>query len=54
MSLNRVIALAGEFQSTPPAEARGDFTTGCGCISAWTRLFQSTPPAEARGDAPCL
>ena len=45
MRLCRVQTLV-QFQSTPPAEARGDqrvrsFDAG---------KFQSTPPAEARGD----
>ena len=36
------------FQSTPPAEARGDPASD---LSASTSAkFQSTPPAEARGD----
>ena len=37
-----------EFQSTPPAEARGDVVAG---LSAFINKFQSTPPAEARGDS---
>ena len=37
-----------EFQSTPPAEARGDPGTSSSAPS--NILFQSTPPAEARGD----
>ena len=36
------------FQSTPPAEARGD--TADLANDAVTITFQSTPPAEARGD----
>ena len=55
------IAVRGElFQSTPPAEARGDAlwislefqcrSEGDGSHSAVAELFQSTPPAEARGD----
>ena len=36
------------FQSTPPAQARGDPLTPTS-ISCY-REFQSTPPAEARGD----
>ena len=36
------------FQSTPPAEARGDLYDECKVLlDDW---FQSTPPAEARGD----
>ena len=38
-----------EFQSTPPAEARGDLAPAL--TSTWVTEFQSTPPAEARGDA---
>ena len=38
------------FQSTPPAEARGDVTTRSAVLTTTTWLFQSTPPAEARGD----
>ena len=38
------------FQSTPPAEARGDETTH-GPKGNPVKTFQSTPPAEARGDA---
>ena len=37
-----------EFQSTPPAEARGDCDSRPGVFAR--RQFQSTPPAEARGD----
>ena len=37
------------FQSTPPAEARGDFFLLLDFIML-PFLFQSTPPAEARGD----
>ena len=37
------------FQSTPPAEARGDFTQ-VAAIANDNAGFQSTPPAEARGD----
>ena len=37
-----------KFQSTPPAEARGDLKW---TLNRWCGgLFQSTPPAEARGD----
>ena len=39
---------ASEFQSTPPAEARGDTRTPA-LPTGW-KVFQSTPPAEARGD----
>ena len=35
------------FQSTPPAEARGDDARRAECAP---KCFQSTPPAEARGD----
>ena len=38
-----------EFQSTPPAEARGDDRRRTP-IKCNRKLFQSTPPAEARGD----
>ena len=37
------------FQSTPPAEARGDILTLFDAISRYC-VFQSTPSAEARGD----
>ena len=37
------------FQSTPPAEARGDFRAPNGSPKTFQE-FQSTPPAEARGD----
>ena len=37
-----------EFQSTPPAEARGDLSHPA--VADPTDAFQSTPPAEARGD----
>ena len=40
-----------EFQSTPPAEARGD--TPFIRVFVATYKFQSTPPAEARGDSIC-
>ena len=36
------------FQSTPPAEARGDFALLS--MMSFRETFQSTPPAEARGD----
>ena len=39
-----------QFQSTPPAEARGD--TFVEVDRSRLRRFQSTPPAEARGDVP--
>ena len=41
-----------EFQSTPPAEARGDYRELAPRKQIFTNLFQSTPPAEARGDPP--
>ena len=37
------------FQSTPPAEARGDSALRADLPRAMA--FQSTPPAEARGDS---
>ena len=37
------------FQSTPPAEARGDIPT-IPSVVCMSKAFQSTPPAEARGD----
>ena len=40
-----------QFQSTPPAEARGDFLNGYD--TNYPKMFQSTPPAEARGDPEC-
>ena len=39
------------FQSTPPAEARGDPTRDVReTAPTELKVFQSTPPAEARGD----
>ncbi len=38
------------FQSTPTAEARGDYPGGRGSGLPVGARFQSTPPAEARGD----
>ena len=40
--------LGNGFQSTPPAEARGDALTLT--AQRLSKQFQSTPPAEARGD----
>ena len=39
---------AAEFQSAPPAEARGDVDPSI--LSKFRTMFQSAPPAEARGD----
>ena len=39
------------FQSTPPAEARGDASFSS---TSPLSMFQSTPPAEARGDVKVL
>ena len=47
--MESIYAIQMEFQSTPPAEARGDARLSKERDAA--QEFQSTPPAEARGDS---